>query len=245
MIDEKRTAVVLAGGLGSRLHPYTLTIPKPLLPLDGIPIIEVVLRQLASQGFERVVISLGYHGGMIQYWVGDGSHLGVPVEYVTEETPLGTAGALHLIHDLPSSFIVMNGDLLTTLDFAEFLEITIRKGYSAGVALHRRSVAIDYGVVHVSDRFTVSGYEEKPVLEYQVSMGIYVLSREVQALVGGNRVDMPDLVRQLASRDPGVFAYSPDVYWQDIGRVDDYERASSDFAASPETFLRTGQGPNV
>lgn len=233
-----RTAVILAGGLGSRLRPYTLTIPKPLLPLDGVPIIEIVVRQLVEQGFNRVVVCVGYLGEMIEFVLGDGSRLGTSIEYVYEEGPLGTAGALTLVPDLPRHVLVMNGDLLTRLDYADFLRKSIASGCPAGVALHRRTVSIDYGVVEASAKGRLTQYREKPSLDFNVSMGIYVIAAELIAKLTPRRLDMPELLVNTAAGGKGVYTHLSDTYWQDIGRMEDFEMASADFAADPKSFVR-------
>lgn len=232
-----KTAVILAGGLGSRLRPYTLTIPKPLLPLDGVPIIEVVVRQLAHQGFARIVVCLGYLGQMIEFVLGDGSRLDTAIEYVYEKDPMGTAGALTLVRDLPEYFLVMNGDLLTTLNYSEFLNVTSESECLAGVALHRRTVNIDYGVVESNSSDRLVNYQEKPTLEFHVSMGIYVIAAELISNQAQVRMDMPELLLNTSARQSGVYTYLSDAYWQDIGRVTDFETASADFAADSSRFL--------
>lgn len=232
-----KTAVILAGGLGSRLRPYTITVPKPLLPVGGYPIIEIVIRQLAAQGFERVVISTGYLGELIRAYVQDGERLGVAIEYISEEKPLGTAGPLRLIEDLPRTFLVMNGDILTTLDFAGLLARTTAGGHEAGIAVSSRTVSIDYGVLHVDESNCLVAYDEKPKLDYSVSMGVYVISRSAVAKIPDGRYDMPDLLRSVVAANGTVYCDVSTEYWCDVGRIDDFERANLDVEDDPGRFV--------
>jgi NDP-sugar pyrophosphorylase family protein len=231
-------AVVLAGGLGTRLRPYTMSIPKPLLPLGELPVMEIVLRQLATQGFTRVVITLGHLPHLVEAMLGDGTRFGLKIDYLIESRPLGTAGSLRLITDLPETFLVMNGDLLTTVDFAGLVASQQTSHDSGSILLARRRVAIDYGVVHVLADGRLSEYDEKPTLDLLVSTGIYALDRSVVEFVPDARYDMPDLMRDLMANGRPVRCVTTDAYWQDIGRFDDYQRASADFVADPELFLR-------
>lgn len=230
-------AVLLAGGLGMRLRPYTMNIPKPLLPLGDKPTMEIVLRQLAASGFDRVVISLGHLPELVEALLGDGSRYGLTIEYVVEDEPLGTAGSLRLVDDLDESFLLMNGDLLTTIDYGRLVREHAGSGRMATVVLARRDVMIDYGVVYVDDDGRLERYDEKPTLHHLVSTGVYALSREAVEHLPPARFDMPDLVRALVAAGEDVHCHVTDEYWQDIGRFDDYQRASADFVADPGRFL--------
>ncbi len=230
-------AVLLAGGLGLRLRPYTMNIPKPLLPLGDVATIEVVVRQLADQGFERVVVTLGHLPQLIMSFLGDGSRFGLSVEYEIEDEPLGTAGSLRLVKDLDESFVVMNGDLLTTVDFGQLLRDHRAAGRTGTITLTSRRVHVDYGVVHVTADGRLERYEEKPTLQYLVSTGIYALSRAAVDHLPTGRFDMPDLMTSLTAAGEPVGCQETDRYWQDIGRFDDYQQASADFAAEPSRFL--------
>ncbi len=234
-------AVILAGGLGLRLRPYTMNIPKPLLPLGDLPTLEIVLRQLAARGFTRVVITLGHLPELVEATLGDGERFGLKLVYEVEEEPLGTAGALRLVEDLDDTFLVMNGDLLTTIDYAEVVERQRAGAHAATVVLARRAVHIDYGVVHMTPSGALERYEEKPVLDYCVSTGVYALDRRAVDLLPAGRCDMPDLMNALNERDLGVHCHVTDAYWQDIGRFEDYQQASADFVADPGRFLPDGR----
>lgn len=231
-------AVILAGGLGTRLRPYTLSIPKPLLPLGDAPILDVIIRQLGRAGFERVVITLAHMPHLFTAFFGDGSRYGLSVEYRIEEEPLGTAGAIRLVGDLPDHFLVMNGDILTTLDYGALMN-SHRSRRSAGtIAVSKREHQIDYGVVRMTSDGRLDAFDEKPTVVYAVSMGINVLANScVEYIPAGRRFDMPDLMKAMVSAGRLVACYETDSYWQDIGRLDDYARASRDYDADPSRFL--------
>lgn len=231
-------AVILVGGKGTRLKPFTMTIPKPLLPLGDVPILEVVIRQLAAAGVTRVVLTLGHMAHLFTASVGEGRRWGVDIEFCREDEPLGTAAPLRLIRDLDDDFLVMNGDILTSLDFGALVAHHRAAGAWGTIGVSQRQVKIDYGVVRSSPEGLLLGYDEKPTIEYGVSMGINVLSRRALALLpAAGRFDMPDLMRAIMAAGHPVACYRTDAYWQDIGRMDDYAVASQDFVDDPERFL--------
>jgi NDP-sugar pyrophosphorylase family protein len=231
-------AVILAGGVGARLRPFTVTIPKPLLPLGDGPILDVVLRQLAAAGVSRVVLTLGHLAHLFRATIGNGSGYGTFIEYCTEPEPLGTAAPLRLVRELEEDFLVMNGDLLTTLDYASLFEAHRRKRAFGTIAVHQRSVGIDYGVIETDDNEELANYVEKPTIRYNVSMGVNVLSRHcLEFIPPASKYDMPELMMAMHRAGKKVICYRSDCYWQDIGRFDDYERASADFAADPDCFV--------
>lgn len=231
-------AVILAGGKGTRLKPLTMTIPKPLLPLGDMPILEIVLSQLAAAGILRVVITLGHMANVIMASIGNGERFGLHVEYCIENEPLGTAGSLRLVNNLDDTFLIMNGDLLTTLDYRELIASHKNNNMSATIAVHKREVHIDYGVIEMSSGNILHNYIEKPVIPYYVSMGINVLSRRcVEFIPPSRKFDMPQLVMTLREAKQDVLCYETDCYWQDIGRFDDYQQASKDFTKNPSRFL--------
>ena len=233
-------AVILAGGKGRRLRPYTTVLPKPLMPLGDMPIIEVVLRQLAAGGFDQVTVAVGYLAELLMAYCGDGSKFGLSLKYSREEEPLGTAGPLALIDGLRhgDTFLVMNGDVLTTLDFGALLQRHRASGAAATIATHQRQQQINYGIIESDQESRVTAYIEKPIHRYQVSMGIYVLEPAVLDFVPrGQYLDLPDLVRQLMAAGRPVLAYPFDGYWLDIGRHDDYEQAVEEFEAMRDRLL--------
>jgi len=222
-------AVILAGGRGTRLAPYTTVLPKPLMPLGGMPILEIVLRQLRSHGFREISLAVGHLAELLMAYFGDGHKLDVEITYSREEEPLGTAGALGLIPDLDSTFLLMNGDVLTTLHYGDLIRYHRAQGGLLTIASHRRDVQVDLGLLETDARHRLVEYIEKPTLHYQVSMGIYVFEPQVLSYVEpGQPLDFPDLVKRLLAVGEDVISYPCDGYWLDIGRPDDYARAVDD-----------------
>jgi NDP-sugar pyrophosphorylase family protein len=230
MTDELH-AVVLAGGKGTRLRPFTTALPKPLVPIgDECSILEIVLRQLAHRGFRRATIAIGHLGTLIQAVVGDGSLWGIEVDYAPEDRPLGTIGpVIGVLDRLPDHFLVLNGDVLTDLDYAMVLRSHAGSGAPLTIATYRRTVDIDFGVLEVADE-QVIGFQEKPQLGYAVSMGVYGLSRDTLAdYPRGAPFGFDDLVTDLLARGRHPASLLHDGYWLDIGRPEDYEQANRDF----------------
>lgn len=236
-----RQAVILAGGRGTRLQPYTTVFPKPLMPIGEHPILELVVRQLARHDFRDITLAVGHLAELIMAYFGDGARWGVHLRYSREEQPLGTAGPLSLLKaQLSRPFLVMNGDLLTDLDLRELMDFHASRGGVATVALARRSVQIDFGVVHVDDQQKLTGWLEKPELSYLVSAGIYVFDPAVLEYVPvGERFDLPQLVMQLVESGEQVNTYIHEGYWLDIGRPEDYQRANQDFQVNSDLWIST------
>jgi NDP-sugar pyrophosphorylase family protein len=233
-IDVERRAVILAGGKGTRLKPYTTVLPKPLMPIGDRAILDVVVRQLRAHGFTRLTFAVGYLAHLIKAVFADGREHGVAIDYHEEEQPLGTAGPLALIDGLDDTFLAMNGDVLTALDYGELMACHKEAGNALTVATHRRVVRTEYGVLHVDGQRgatdCVTGYEEKPELPYTVSMGVYVLEpRALAHIPRGERFDIPDLVLALLEAGEAVGSYLYEGYWLDVGRHDDYEQALMDY----------------
>ena len=231
-------AVVLAGGKGTRLAPYTRILPKPLMPIGDMPILEVLLRQMKRAGIEEVVLTVGHLAHLLHTFFMDGEQWGLHISYSHEENPLGTAGPLALIPGLASTFLVTNGDVLTTLDLRDLLAFHRSQGGIATIAVHRRQVKIDLGVVQWNGNNTLSGYIEKPTYDYTVSMGIYVFEPRVLEYIPCNQyLDFPDLVLKMIAGGEKVSGYTFDGYWMDLGRPDDYAQAAEDFASMRAQFL--------
>lgn len=220
-------ALLLAGGRGTRLAPYTSVLPKPLMPIGDSSVLEVVVGQLASAGVERITLCVGYLSHLIRA-VLDGANHGAQVDYVQEPEPLGTAGPLRLVNGLDSTFLVMNGDILTTLDYSELVRHHRESGNVLTIAAHERTVKVDYGVIEVADGTDrVAGYEEKPAMPALVSMGIYICEPSLLAKVPiGRHFDFPQLVDALLADGDQVGVYKYDGMWFDIGRQEDYEAAA-------------------
>jgi NDP-sugar pyrophosphorylase family protein len=238
LLGRPMLAVILAGGKGTRLRPFTMTIPKPLLPLGDLPVLDVVLRQLAANGFSRVVLTLGHMAPLFTAQFGDGSDYGLSIEYVREGEPLGTAAPLRRIPDLPENFLVMNGDLLTDISYKALFHEHVRQNAAATIGTVSRSETIDYGLIEMTPDGAFLDYKEKPVVCRYVSMGIYVLNRRaLSAIPVEGKFDMPELIKALHSAGERVHCFRSEGYWQDIGRFEDYTRASEDFVRDPHRFL--------
>ncbi len=231
-------AIILAGGKGTRLAPYTKVLPKPLMPIGDMPILEILLRQLKRAGIDEVVLTVGHLAGLLQAFFQDGQSLGLTISYSFENYPLGTAGPLSLVQGLDDTFLVANGDVLTTLDLVDLFKFHRRSGAAATIATHKRTVNVDLGVIQFNGTQDVVGYIEKPIYDFQVSMGIYVFEPRVLNFIPYNQyLDFPDLVLNLIEAGDRVVGYPFDGYWQDLGRPDDYEQAVQDFASMRSKIL--------
>jgi NDP-sugar pyrophosphorylase family protein len=224
-----KRAVILAGGRGRRLEPYTTVLPKPLMPVGEMSILEVVVRQLVHAGFRDLTMAVGHLPELLMAVCGDGSRWGAQIRYSRETTPLGTAGPLSLITDLDRPFLVMNGDILTDLAYDEVYRNHLESEAWITIATYRRAIQVDLGVVEIDPQGYITGYNEKPTFEYRASMGIYVVDpRALAEITVGQYLDFPDLVKRLIPRGK-VRAHLFEGYWKDIGRPDDYKSAIEDF----------------
>lgn len=231
-------AVVLAGGKGTRLAPYTKILPKPLMPIGDMPILEVMLKQMKRAGVEDVILTVGHLANLMRTFFMDGRQWGMNISYSYEEKPLGTAGPLSLIQGLDSTFLVTNGDVLTTLNLRDLLAFHRSQGGIATIAVHQRHVKIDLGVVQWNGDGRIGGYIEKPTYDYTVSMGIYVFEPQVMKFIPFNvYLDFPELVLKMIAAGEKVVGYAFDGYWMDLGRPDDYAQAAEDFTVMREKFL--------
>lgn len=231
-------AIILAGGKGRRLAPYTTVLPKPLMPIGEMPILEVILRQLKNHSCEEVILAVGHLSELLMAFFNDGSKLGLKINYSIEEKPLGTAGALRLIRNLDEPFIVMNGDILTDLNYSDLYKFHQAQKGVATIATYERSVKIDFGVMETDKDDLVDKYIEKPIINYKVSMGIYIFDPEVMNFIKPDTYfDFPDLVKLLINEGKKVVSYLFRGYWLDIGRPDDYEKAINEFELRKNIFL--------
>ncbi len=235
----KKRAVVLAGGKGTRLRPYTVVLPKPLMPVGEFPILEVVVRQLVQHGFGRITLAVNHQAELIRAFFADGSKWGVEIDYSLESEPLGTIGPLRLIKDLPDHFLIMNGDVLTDLDYGTFHGEHVENGRLFTISSHGREHRTDYGVLDIGPDHRLRNFQEKPRTSYEVSMGVYMASREILNILPptgpyGFDTLMLDLLKNGRVIDVKTF----EGYWLDIGRPDDYAQAIDEFDAMKGRFLR-------
>jgi NDP-sugar pyrophosphorylase family protein len=236
--SERGRVVILAGGKGRRLAPYTLVIPKSIVPIGTTPILEIVLRQLSQAGFTRVTIALGHMAEIIKAVAGDGSRFGVDISYSQEAMPLGTVGPLRLIDDLTEDFIVMNSDLLTDLDFADLWAYHKRHGDIATIATFEKATRLELGVLVTDAQHRMVSFEEKPTLQHKVSMGIYVFNKRILELIpSGAPFGFDALMLALLSRGQSVRSYPFMGRWLDIGVPADYERAQQEFEENRRHYL--------
>jgi NDP-sugar pyrophosphorylase family protein len=234
-------AVILAGGKGIRLRPYTTRIPKPLVPIgEEHSIMEIALYQLARAGFDRVTLAIGHFGNLIQSYIGDGSRWGVHIDYTDpEDVPLGTIGpVLRILDRLPSQVLIMNGDVLTDLDYADLMRRHRETGATLTIATYPRKVKVDYGVLTTRDGQVVD-FSEKPAFDYRVSMGVYACSRDILTrYTPGLPFGFDELVLDMLAQDTPPQEYAFDGYWFDIGRPEDYDQANADFGLIRGSLLR-------
>jgi NDP-sugar pyrophosphorylase family protein len=237
MMDTGKRAIILAGGKGTRLKPYTISLPKPLVPVGDMPILEIIVWQLKKFGFDHITITVNHFADMIQAFFGDGKKWDIKIDYSLEEIPLSTMGPLSLINDLPENFLVMNGDILTDLDFDKFYTGHLERGNNFTIGAYKRIEKVEYGVLHPNEKSELIKFEEKPLNEYLVSMGIYMIHRDNLDFIPRNTFfGFDHLMNTLlqSGKLPYIFEYNG--YWLDIGRPDDYEKAISDNAG--RNFLK-------
>lgn len=210
--------------------PYTTSLPKPLMPIGDYPILEILLRQLSQQGFRRVTLAVGHLASLIQAYFKEGQDFGLEITYAMESRPLGTAGPLRRLPRFDRSVLVLNGDLLTNLEFGKVVRFHYENDSFATVSMKRRTETVSLGVIETDQTGEIRQFREKPSMDYLVSMGIYVFSPAVRDYIPlGEKFDFPELVQRLLSQGKKVMGYETDSYWMDIGRPDDYERANREF----------------
>jgi len=236
---ESIDVVILAGGKGTRLRPYTASFPKPLVPIGNMPILEIILRQLIAQGFANVTLTLGHLAELIRAYCNHHKIITdrLNISYVDEEQPTGTAGSLAAVDGLNDTFLVMNGDVLTDLDFNALIEAHKSSGAVLTIAAHYQEVKIDLGVLTVGVDDELLGYVEKPRMNYEVSMGVYVYEPSVLNYIKADEyLDFPDLIELLLEAGEPVQVYHNEAFWLDIGHPDDYAKAQEIFEEKPEQF---------
>jgi len=238
-------AVILAGGKGTRLRPYTTTLPKPLMPVGDRPILEIMISQLQAVGVGKITIAVNHMADLIMAFFGNGERFGVKIEYSIEDRPLGTVGPLRLIRDLPEHFLVMNGDVLTDLDYADVYCTHVRGTAPLTIATFQRDTLIDFGVLEIDAvEGRLTGFREKPKYHFDVSMGVYAFSRSLLSRIpAGRSYGIDTLVLDLLQAGVPVKAYPFHGYWLDIGRPEDYDRANQDAGDLVKDLVRPREEP--
>jgi NDP-sugar pyrophosphorylase family protein len=239
MHTMSKRAVILAGGKGTRLRPYTLVLPKPLMPIGEYPILEVIIRQLVSHDFDHITISVNHQSELIKAFFGNGEKLGVKIDYCQEDKPLNTMGPLQLIPDLPENFLIMNGDVLTDLNFSNFYHHHAQRSNVFTISSFIRDHVNDYGVLIVGEDKKLNDFKEKPVTRFEVSMGVYMASPEILKFIPKNTAyGFDTLMLDLISAKNPASVKIHDGYWLDIGRPDDYSIAIDKFETERSIFLK-------
>jgi NDP-mannose synthase len=241
MSSPPMKAVILAGGRGTRLHPFTVSFPKPLMPLGDVPVLEVLINQMIQHQIVDITLCLGHLAGLIQAYLDQRKSLTsqINLNYVLEDAPTGTAGSLSLVPGLNDTFLVLNGDLLTNIDFRALVKFHKEQNAILTVATHKRKVKIDLGVLEFDANHVITNYLEKPETTHHVSMGIYVYEPRVLSYIPrGEYLDFPNLVMKLIAAKEKVVSFPTDCLWLDIGRPDDYARAQELFSSRREDFDR-------
>ena len=233
-------ALILVGGKGTRLRPYTTVIPKPLLPIGDLPVLEIILRQLKRAGVEEVILAVGHMAHLFESFFQDGKRFGLSITYSFEDKPLGTAGAIaHALDSLGENFIVMNGDLLTTLNYKKMFQFHQERGAAGTIATFNRDINIEFGVIEFNSDGVLESYTEKPSYSFNLGMGVNILNTEIVSrfLVKGEYLDMPDLMLRIKNNDHSVYCYHEDCFWLDMGRHSDYQKANDVFEKMREQFI--------
>jgi len=232
-------AIILAGGRGTRLAPYTTVFPKPLMPVDGMPILEVIVKQLAHFHIEELIFTVSQESEpLLSAYFGNGSRYGVDISYSREEKPLGTTGPLSLISDLPETFLVMNGDVLTTLNYQKLIQYHRRQRGMVTIAMNQKRIQLELGVMELGQGHRLTQYIEKPTLSYSVSMGVYIFEKKVLKWVPSRGyLDFPELIQKLLRKGEKIFCYPSNDFWLDIGRHEDYGEAQRMFQKMRKKLL--------
>ena len=231
-------AIILAGGKGTRLRPYTNVLPKPLMPVGEYPILDIVIHQLKKYGFTDIVIAVGHLSQLIESYFGSGSKWDIKITYSREDKPLGTAGPISIIDDLDDEFLLLNGDILTTLNFREMVAYHRRADCMATIAMYDKEVTIDLGTLTCDSNTMIVDYSEKPTIKYKVSTGIYIFDPSIRKYLEYNKyMDLPDLIKLLITNSEKVKGFSFDGLWYDLGRKEDYEEINDKFSDKIDTLF--------
>jgi NDP-sugar pyrophosphorylase family protein len=233
-----KEAVILAGGKGTRLRPYTVVLPKPLMPIGDMPILEVIIRQLAKHGFSKITLAVNHQAEIIKAFFHDGEKWGIKIEYSNEDRPLGTMAPLRNIQDLPENFLVMNGDILTNLNYSKFFDEHVLNKNIFTISSYSRKQSVDYGVLVPNENRLLQDFIEKPTYSYEVSMGIYMMSKSALKFIPQTgEYGFDKLMLDLIAAQQPAAVRKFDGYWLDIGRPDDYAQAIDEFDRLRESFI--------
>lgn len=233
-------AILMAGGKGTRLAPYTAVLPKPLMPLDDMPILEVILRQLKFFGIDNVILAVNHLSHLIKAYFGEGKDFGINITYSYEDKPLGTAGPIgNVLDKLSDNFLLLNGDLLCNIDYGKLIQSHLMHNADATISTYLREIKSDFGEVAIDEGHNMTGYKEKPTHTSRVSMGLYVLSKSsIHSHVKPNTyLDMPDLMQHLVQNGKKIHCHDAEGIWLDIGRPEDYAKAQNLFSTQRDLFL--------
>lgn len=241
-MKRNKQAIILAGGKGRRLEPYTTSLPKPLMPVGDQPILEIVIRQLRHYGFRRIKMAVGHLAGLIQAYFDNGARFGVKIEYSFEDMALGTVGPLSLIDELDNNFLILNGDLITDLNFDDLFQYHLKGKNLLTIGIYKKNLKIDLGIIKFDRHKNVTDYIEKPTLQYPVSMGIYAFNKKTLAFIPkSHKYDFPDLVKLLIKEDQKIGTYFFSGYWRDIGNHDDYKKVNEEFTRINSRLLKSNK----
>ncbi len=234
-----KRAIILAGGKGTRLYPYTWVLPKPLMPIGEMPILEVIIKQLAGAGFNHITLAVNHMAEIIAAFFGDGSKWGIKIDYSLEDKPLSTMAPLKLIGNLPENFLIMNGDVLTDLNYSNLYDMHIKHNNVFTISSYNRSQLNDYGVLEVNDKRKLYGFKEKPTTYFEVSMGVYIANRRIVETIPANTFyGFDHLMLDLIKLNTPATVVRHSGYWLDIGRADDYHVAIEKFEKERAIFLK-------
>lgn len=234
-----RRAIILAGGKGTRLQPYTIVLPKPLMPIGEFPILEVIIKQLVANQFNHITLAVNHQAEIIQAFFGNGEKWGIKIDYSLEDKALSTMAPLKLINDLPENFLVMNGDILTNFNFSNFYLKHIEENILFTIASYKRAIKSEFGVLSINDQGHLTAFNEKPISYCDVSMGIYMLNQSVLNFIPNNQMfGFDDLMHCLIAEKIYPKTHNFDGYWLDIGRPDDYIEAIDFFEQQRDIFIQ-------
>jgi NDP-sugar pyrophosphorylase family protein len=234
-----KRAIILCGGKGTRLKPYTIVLPKSLMPVGEYPIVEVVLRQLVRHGFKHITMAVNHQADLIMAFFGNGKKWNVKIDYSIEDKPLNTMGPLKLIKDLPDTFLIMNGDVLTDLDYNKFFNYHIKNKNLFTISSFIREEKTEFGILEVKRNNILAGFKEKPIVQYEVSMGVYVASKKILDYIPADKpFGFDELMHKLVNLKQKVAVKRHYGFWLDIGRTDDYAQAINEFETKKSIFIK-------